>query len=435
MSQIQAATPSSPPLVATGGRGFPWSSLALLLGIAGLAVAGFGLYQGVTEGQSRPVISWLLGFSFWFSILMGMLFMVLLSHVFDAGWSVVIRRQLEHFLAGFPILALIFLPLLAVPFLDVPNPGVLWKWMNPDYVIPPNITVGSDAFFLHKEPYLSIPFFVGRVIFYFVVFIVVAGLLRRVSFRLDRDGDPRHVRQARVVSAVGIFACGVLGTFAAFDWFMTLEYHWFSTIFGVWFFAASMRAAIAVTIIVCAILAVRGHLRGIYNSAHSYDLGNMALAFTVFWAYISFSQYFLIYQANIPEVTFWYNIREFDPGGGLNTWWWVSMFLIFAHFLFPFLYLLWYRNKIVPARIVFIACWILFFHVIDLYWNIVPGKQFTLENVLYYNVRQFSVTLYDLAMIVGVGGLCLWAALRSMGKTEPIPIRDPRIEESIHHHE
>lgn len=432
---VPNALSTSPALAGEGSGGGKFSSLCLLIGILGIAVAAYGLMTGVQEGSSRPVISWLLGFSFWFTILMGMLFMILLSHVFDAGWFVIVRRQLEHFLAGFPLLALLFLPLLVVPFLDVPNPGVLWKWMNPEYVIPPNIQVGEDAFFLHKEPYLSIPFFVVRVLAYFAVFVVVAHLLRRASFQLDRDGDLRQVRRARVVSAIGLFACGLAGTFAAFDWYMTLEYHWFSTIFGVWFFSASMRAAIAVTILVCLFLAAKGHLRGIYNQAHSYDLGNMALAFTVFWAYISFSQYFLIYQANIPEVTFWYNIREFNPGGGLNSWWWVSMGLIFAHFLFPFLYLLWYRNKITPARIAFISIWILFFHVIDLYWNIVPGKVFTLENVLYYNVRQFSITPYDLAMIIGVGGLCLWAALRSMAKTEPIPIRDPRIKESIHHHE
>ena len=157
------------------------------------------------------------------------------------------------------------------------------------------------------------------------------------------------------------------------------------------------------------------------------------LAFTVFWAYISFSQYFLIYNANIPEETFWYNMREMNFDGTKNSWWWVSMGLIFMHFFFPFLYLLWYKNKF-SSRLRFIAIWILVFHFLDLYWNIVPQKLAT-DSHGGYTVRQFGISWIDITMFLGVGAVVIWAFLKSAAKERPIPIRDPRIEESINCHE
>ncbi|MEE2988279.1 MAG: hypothetical protein VX372_01780, partial [Verrucomicrobiota bacterium] len=159
------------------------------------------------------------------------------------------------------------------------------------------------------------------------------------------------------------------------------------------------------------------------------------LAFTVFWAYISFSQYFLIYSANIPEETFWYNIREKNFDGGLNSWWWVSMGLIFGHFLTPFLLLLWYKTKVVIWRTVGVSVWILAFHLLDLYWNIIPGKLVAPDHGPGYIVRQFSVSIYDLSALVGVGGICIFAMSRSMKKAEPIPVRDPNILTSINYTE
>ena len=222
--------------------------------------------------------------------------------------------------------------------------------------------------------------------------------------------------------------------------FMSLEYQWFSTMYGVWFFASGIRAALAVTIIGCLYLATKGSLRGIYKQAHQYDLACLSLAFTVFWAYISFSQYFLIYSANIPEETFWFTIREINPNTGERSGWFaVSMGLIFGHFFFPFLYLLFYRNKIVGPRLVFIVSWILVFHALDLYWNIIPGREIAPGAFVGYEARPVigSHLFWGIASFLGVGCLCAWAVLRSFqsGDAEDIPIRDPRILDSIHHHE
>jgi len=221
---------------------------------------------------------------------------------------------------------------------------------------------------------------------------------------------------------------------------MSLEYQWFSTMYGVWFFASGIRAALAVTILLCIYLVSQGTLKGLFKQAHQYDLACLSLAFTVFWAYISFSQYFLIYSANIPEETFWYTIREIDPNtGSLSGWFWVSMGLIFGHFFFPFLYLLFYRNKVDAPKLIFIVCWILAFHLLDLYWNIIPGREVVPGSYVGFEARPVigAHLLWGLFSLIGVGCLCVWAVMKSFlsGVAEIIPIRDPRIRDSINHHE
>lgn len=408
--------------------------IALIVGLIGLAIAGFGFYQGWSAHEARPLMSWLIGIAFWLSVAVGLLFLVQIWYVFHARWPIVVRRQCEHFLSVFPWLFLLFIPLLLVPFLHE-NPGLLWKWMNGVNELPGHGTVGEDPLYQWKSPYLNVGFFALRVVLVFAVFTLISGLLRKWSFDTDKTGNINNTHYARRLSAIGLFLCAAAATVGAIDWFKSLEYHWFSTMYGVWFFSASMRAALGFILILCVILATRGYLKGIFNQGHRYDIGCMMLAFTVFWAYISFSQYFIIYNANIPEEVFWYNMREMNYDGSPNSWWTVSMLLIFGHFLVPFLFLLWYKTKVVIWRSVAVSVWILFFTVLDLYWNIIPGKLVTPDHGEGYLVRQFSVTIFDIAALVGVGGVCIWAMLRSMKRTEPIPIRDPNIEKSINYAE
>jgi len=408
--------------------------IAFVIGLIGLAVAGFGFYQGWQAGDVRPLMSWLIGIAFWLAIAVGLLFLIQIWYVFHARWPVVIRRQCEHFLAAFPWLFLLFIPLLLVPFFHE-NPGLIWKWMNGFNALPGHGTVADDPLYQWKSPYLNIEFFAIRVVVVFAVFTILSSLLRKWSFDTDKTGNINNTHNARRLSSVGLFLCAAAASVGAIDWFKSLEYHWFSTMYGVWFFSASMRAALGFILILCVILAAKGQLKGLFNRAHRYDIGCMMLAFTVFWAYISFSQYFIIYNANIPEETFWYNIREKNYDGTLNSWWWVSMLLIFGQFLFPFLLLLWYKTKVIVARSVFVSIWILLFTVLDLYWNIIPGKLVVPDHGEGYLVRQFSVSVYDAAALIGVGGICIWAMCRSMKKTEPIPIRDPNIENSINYAE
>jgi len=210
-------------------------SIALLIGLFFTVLAGYGFYQGWQTGDARPMMSWLIGVAFWMSIAIGMLFITQIWHVFHARWPTIIRRQCEHGFSAFPILFVLFIPLLLVPFLHE-NPGLLWKWMNGVNELPGHGTVGEDPIFTWKQPYLNIGFFTARAVGVFVTFILIAGLLRKWSFDTDTSGDINNTHKARRLSSIGLFICAGAATIGAIDWFKSLEYHWFSTMYGVWFF-------------------------------------------------------------------------------------------------------------------------------------------------------------------------------------------------------
>ena len=489
--------------------------IALVIGIFGSLIGIIGVAQGYSEGESRNLFSWLLALAYWLSIAIGMLFMILIFHIFKASWPIIIRRQLEHGMAAFPVLAILFLPLIFIAHSNEDMPptdhhhidhheefhknhksgdhskgehgdkadsgihgeannvsssgtgdhlahtnhkknddhghedhghddhghggvekksGLVWKWMALDG------TEHHDVLLLAKEAYLNKAAFTFRFFAYFIVFCGLGLFFRYTSFAQDNDGNPKWTHISLKVACVGIVAMALATTFAAIDWYKAIEHHWFSTMYGVWYFAASMRAALATTVIILFIFSARGNLKGLFNQAHRYELGVLMFAFTIFWTYISFSQFFLIYNADIPEETFWYNIRQFDPANPdvKNSWYTIGMCLVFCNFLFPFFYLLFYRSKIVIKRILFIAVWILFWQIADIYYNILPGIEpddNPLEGAFDYTVRQFSVTGYDVASFIGIGGFCAAAFLWSRTRSEPIPIHDPRILDAIHHHE
>ena len=221
-------------------------------------------------------------------------------------------------------------------------------------------------------------------------------------------------------------------TFAAIYWVKSLEYHWFSTMYGVWFFANCARGALSIGVIIMVWLWHRGDYKGILNNNHFHSIGMLMLAFTVFWAYVTFSQYFLIWNANVPEETFWYNLRELNHDGSTNQWWYVGLVILFGHFLIPFLALLSYRYKVTKHVIRRIAYWILAVILIDICYNIMPALKDSHGDAVPF----FSLNLvWILTSVVGVGGVCVWSYLRSFPTAKLIPIRDPRIGESLTHHE
>ena len=394
-----------------------WSNICLMGGIIFLVVAVFGAISGAMDHNARPAYGLLIMFSFYLSIGLGMLMLTLIHHVFGAGWSTVPRRQVEHGTAIFPILAIVFLVFLIITFFI--DKSLIWKWIDFE-------KVKDDVLYTKKSWYLNNARFLIGAIICFGGWIFLSHKMRTYSAAQDKDGDVKWTNKMVWWSAVGVIFTALTLTMAAIDWIKSIEFHWFSTMFGVWFFAASMRAALAVTALVCLYQVYKnGPLTGLFKRGHLYDLGCIMLAFTVFWAYVSFSQYFLIYNANIPEETFWYNMRE------QGAWWWVSMGLIFGHFLFTFIYLLFYGNKVKASRMIFISIWILGFHMLDLYFNILPSKRENYEMFISY---PFYITIWDIAAFLGIGGLCAWAFMRSWAKTQVIPVKDPRISESLHHH-
>jgi len=436
MSTRSDALSSDAAAAAVGAPPRSPANLALFVGLGALVAAFALMMAGNAADPARPFLGWMLGSAFWVSALIGMLFFLMLSWMFDAGWSVIIRRQIEHFIGAFPLLFLAMLPLALISILNRDGGLVAWIWMQPDTHVPGGHgTVGGDVLYAAKAPYLNHAFFIGRFVVVFAIWAGLAYLFRRWSFRMDDTGDHSNVHASRKLAAGGLVLCALATTLASIDWFKSLNYHWFSTMYGVWFFAASMRAGFATLVLALFYLARRkDSLKGIINQSHFYLLGCLMLAFTIFWAYISFCQYFLIYNANIPEETFWYSMREVFSNGAKNSWWYVSLALIFCHFFVPFLWLLWYRNKF-GARLAFISVWILVFHLLDLYWNILPQKFNSAESASGYIVRQFSVGFVDILTFIGVGGLVIWFFLRSVASHRPIPVRDPRILESLNTHE
>jgi hypothetical protein len=307
------------------------------------------------------------------------------------------------------------------------KPGLVWLWMNPHAVLPgTHETVGEDVLYLKKAGYLNVGFFTVRLVAYFAVWIWLAYVLRRNSFRQDADGDPKWTLSSRFWSGAGIPLSGLAITYAFIDWFKSLEYHWFSTIYGVYCFATGMRGALACGVLLMLWLYRRGDYRGILNNNHLHSIGQLMLTFTVFWAYIAFAQYFLIWNANIPEETFYFNLREY------GDWYWVGMSILFLYFAFPFCYLLSYRYKLNHRRAAFIAWWILAMMLVDVCFNTLPAMKDAAGHPLPFIS---PLMIWHFTALIGVGGVCVWAYLRSFATTKLFPIRDPRIVECLTHHE
>lgn len=410
---MSASSAAPQPISALAGR-------FLVIGAIGLALTAIGLF--VSPDARGVALSYVVGFAYWTAVAIGMLMLVMIHHIFDAGWSVVIRRQFEHGLSAFKWLAVLFLPLLISVWV---KPGFIWPWMDLGYELHPGHTVGTDPLYLKKAGFLNRDMFTIMSVAFFIIWIGLSAIFRRNSFNQDKDGSANWTFSSRKWSAGGIPLNALSLTFAAIFWMKSLEYHWFSTMYGVWFFANCMRAALAFGVFITVWLYNRGDYKGIFNTTHFHSLVALAFAFVVFWAYVTFSQYFLIWNANVPEETFWYNIREH------GDWWYVGMLLLFGHFFVPFLSWLRYKNKAQRFPAALISGWVAVIILIDLCYNVQPALKHHDEPVNFLSIN----LLWVITSVVGVGGICVWAYLRSFATQKIIPIRDPRIVESLTHHE
>lgn len=392
----------------------------LFAGIGGLVLAAIGL----AVDAHGAALSYIVGISFWIAVAIGMLMLVMIHHIFDAGWSVVIRRQMEHWLASFKWLFILFIPLIASAWI---KPGFIWHWMDLGHPLHGGHgTIADDPLYVKKAGFLNRGMFTGMTVAFFLIWMWLSARLRKASFTQDTDGSASWTFMNRKTAAFGIPLNALALTFASIYWMKSLEYHWFSTMYGVWFFANCMRAALAVAVVITCWLYVRGDYKGIYNTNQFHCLTALAFAFVVFWAYVTFSQYFLIWNANVPEETFWYNIREH------GDWFYVGMLLLFGHFFVPFLSWLRYKNKAERKPALIISIWVAVIILIDICYNVLPSlKDAHDEPVAFLSLN----LVWVLASVVGVGGICVWSYLKSFATTKLIPIRDPRIVESLTHHE
>ena len=424
MSTHAATAPNALP---AGSATASTAAKALIVGVTGLALTAIGV--AISPDRHGVAMSYLVGVTYWTAIAIGMLLMILIHHITDSSWSVVIRRQWEHGLAAFQWLFVLFLPLLILAWV---KPGFVWPWMDLGHELHGHGTVGTDILYQKKSGFLNLDMFTGMTLAFFAIWVWLSARLRKASFTQDTDGDAKWTLMNRRNAAVGLPLAALTLTFAAIYWVKSLEYHWFSTMYGVWFFANCVRGALCCGVLIMVWLYHRGDYKGILNTNHLHSIGQLMLAFTIFWAYVTFSQYFLIWNANVPEETFWYNLRELNHDGSTNQWWYVGLVILFGHFVVPFCLLLSYRFKVTHHIIRRIAYWILTIILIDICYNVLPAlKDAHGDSLPFLSIN----LLWVLTSVAGVGGVCVWAYLRSFPTTKLIPIRDPRIRESLTHHE
>lgn len=395
------------------------------LGLIGSAVLFF-------TDTNNFAYSWLFAFFFCFTFVCGGCFWILLHNASNSGWGVSLRRLWEQ-LANMALpLAILGLPLL-IPAVQQP----LYEWMvhhrEAAHHVGEQIHSVKEALhhasesnahlhiLVQKYGYLNIGAWTFRFVFYFFVLWHIARTLRSKSVKQDMDGDIKHTISARAFCCRWMLFYALTVTFAAVDWLMTLDYSWFSTMWGVYIFAGCAWASMALTILLVTWLRGLGYLNKVVSEEHYHLMGKLLFAFTVFWAYIAFSQYFLIWYANITEETRFYLTRNTEG------WRMVSIFIVIGHFIGPFVLLLSQPRKKNPVIISAVCLWILFMHVVDIYWNVIPERGPSLG----VGVLSPGAWVGDVVALCAIVGTTGFIFLRSLANYSLYPCRDPRLLESV----
>jgi hypothetical protein len=370
-----------------------------------LAVVGIGgslLFAKGTEGGMDYLLeTYLVSFAFFLSISLGALFFVLLQHCTRAGWSVVVRRVAEAMAANVWVMAILAIPV-------VLGMDHLYHWADTG-------AAAHDPLLVAKAGFLNPTFFLIRLVIYFAIWGVMASFLHRTSVAQDASGDPSLTLRMERLSAPGMVLFALSLNFAAFDLLMSLDPHWFSTIFGVYYFASSVVVFLAGMPKILYALQARGILKNAVTVEHYHDVGKLLFGFIVFWAYIAFSQYMLIWYGNIPEETEWFLKRQ---TGGWTT---VSLILIFGHFLVPFLLLVSRKIKRRPLLLAVTGGYVAMMCWIDIYWLVIP--EFS------PGVARFG--LLDVLCLLGMNGVYSAAFILRLRKHSVVAEKDPRLEESL----
>jgi hypothetical protein len=388
------------PEQATIPAGHAWNRLPVIgAGCALLGAAGCALLGAANPRQF--FFSWLVSFLFFLSLALGALFFVLIQYAAQGGWGIVVRRIGETTFATIPVMAALFLPLLL-------GLNDLYSWSVPG-------AAERDALLRWKAPYLNVPFFLIRAVVYFGCWSFIALLYYRRSRGQDATGDPAVSARLRRVAGPGIIVLAVTQTFASVDWIMSLTPHWYSTIFGVYFFAGSFVGFIALLSVMAVAMRHAGLLDTVISPEHLHDIGKLLFGFTAFWAYIGFSQFFLIWYANLPEETIWYQARL------EGSWMTVSLLLMIGHFAAPFFYLMGRAVKRKGWTLAVGGAWLLAMHFVDLYWQVMPTL----------HPEGVRPALLDVAAFVAVGGCFVAAAGWLLRRQALVPLRDPRLAESL----
>ncbi len=367
---------------------------ALSVGVAALALC----VAGAIASPAQFFRSYLFGYLFWTGVALGCLAIVMLQHLSGGAWGMVIRRMLESGSRTLPLMALLFLPL-------IPGIRQLYGWSRPDNAIS------------YQTAYLNVPFFLFRAALYFLVWLSIAYFLNRWSREQDRTGDLRLARRLQLLSGPGLVLYGLTATFAAIDWVMSLEPHWYSSIFGILIIGGQALSAMAFIIAVAVLLAQHEPLSGVLLPSHFNDLGKLLLTFVMLWAYFAFSQLLIIWSGNLPEEIPWY-LHRLHSG-----WRWVGVLLILFHFALPFVLLLSRDLKRNARALALLAVGVIFMRLVDLFWLTAPE----------FWPGSFHLHWMDIAAPVGIGGVWLAVFAWQLRGWPLLPIGDRYLEKALEH--
>lgn len=371
-------------------------SSALFIGIVGLLAS----VPGIIWSQQQFFRSYLLAFVFWNGIPLGCMAILMMHHLTGGGWGFLIRRALEAGTRTIGLMAIFYLPLLV-------GMTYLYPWTRPD--------AAANPVYQQKHFYLNAPFFISRSILYFVLWIALAWLLNRWSAQQDQPGNPGAAVRLEGISGPGLILWGIAITFSSVDWIMSLEPTWFSTIYGMLMMIVAALSAMAFVILVTSRLAGREPLARISTRQRFNDLGNLLLAFVMLWAYLSFSQFLIIWSGNMTEEISWYMSRA------RGSWAVLAIILIIFHFAIPFLLLLSRDVKRKPGSLSRVAWLLMGLTLVDLYWLVVPAFESAGPRVHWTNFT----------LVIGIGGVWVWAFFTQYSKMPLLPEFDPRLIEMI----
>jgi hypothetical protein len=370
--------------------------IALGVGVVGLALSAVA-YAGDHEHFYR---AWLVAFQFWLGVSLGSMAWSMIHHLSGGAWGMVTRRVFEASSRVLPLMAIFFLPI-AFGVHD------LYLWARPD-------AVGADEVLRHRAPYLNVSFFYVRAVIYFVIWTGMAYVMSGWSRQQDRDPSEGLSLRMQRLSAGGLLVYAITLFFASVDWLMSLDPHWFSSIYGILMLGGQGLASMAFTIAVIVLLARTEPMSKVIGPSHLHDLGKLMLAFVMLWAYFQFSQFLIIWSGNLPQELKFYLVR-IDGG-----WVWVSVLQVLGHFALPFLLLL-NRDLKRSRAVAAVAIYIIAMRFVDLFWLMGPE----------HGQTGLSVHWVDFVTPFALGGIWLALFIRQLSSRPLLPIGDPALAEGI----
>ena len=374
---------------------------AFIVGVLGIIVWAMGL--GVGGTRETFFQSYLYAYLFWIGIPLGSFSILLLHHTVGGFWGVAIRRMLESAALTIPLMALLFLPII----IAMPD---LYEWSRPE-------VVAHDPIIQKKVAYLNVPFFIGRTVFYFLFWAGVGWLLVKWSKDQDTSDDPSIVKKFRTIAPISIVVYVLTMTFAAVDWGMSLEPHWFSAIYGGIFIIGQALTTFAFMILMLAVVAKRKPLADLLVTKQFHDLGNLLFAFTILWTYFSLSQFLIMWSGNLPEEAPWY-VHRAQPG-----WNEIAMAIVALQFALPFFLLLQRFMKRKISYLWKVALLIFCLRFVDIFWYIMPA----------FNENLIDVHWMTYVAPIGFGGIWIGIFIEVLKRRPIVPIHDPLLQELASH--